>query len=250
VLTILSWFWEQPFCRTKFTAHHVNVWADMVRRNCTLDYRLACVTDKPQGIDKSIDIITPPQAFEGIVPARRWGGRRPNCYRRLSMFRSDAADIFGDRFVSMDLDCVVGRSLDPLFDRPDDLVLFKGTSIDRPYNGSMMLIKAGCRSKVYNDFNQQAATKSGEKFVGSDQAWLAMCLGWGEQTWAEHDGVYWYGSHYKQFIRGRVSPSKGFRKPRLVFFPGKIKPWLLADFRSDKFITDNYRIMEREAEAA
>jgi hypothetical protein len=51
------------------------------------------------------------------------------------MFRSDAADIFGDRFVSMDLDCVVGRSLDPLFDRPDDLVLFKGTSIDRPYNG-------------------------------------------------------------------------------------------------------------------
>jgi hypothetical protein len=48
----------------------------------------------------------------------------------------DAADIFGERFVCMDLDCVIGGPLDPLFDRPEDLVLFKGTAPDRPYNGS------------------------------------------------------------------------------------------------------------------
>src|SRR3546814_19892900 len=57
----------------------------------------------------------------------RWSNGRPQCYRRLSMFRRDAGEIFGERFVSMDLDVVVGGPLDPLFDRPEDLVLFKGT---------------------------------------------------------------------------------------------------------------------------
>lgn len=232
MLTVLSWYWKNPRCRTQFKPEHVNVWAGMVRRNLSMPHRIACVTDTPEGIDKSIDIITPPGGFEDIQP--NWGPRKPNCYRRLSMFRRDAADIFGERFVCMDLDCVIGDSLDPLFSRKEDLVLFKGTAPDRPYNGSMMLIKAGCRPKVYEDFDAEGARISGEKFVGSDQAWLAHKLGWGEKTWSERDGVFWYGPLYKGLKAS----------PRLLFFPGKIKPWTLAQIRIDPFVNEHYRMME------
>lgn len=235
MLTVLTWFWHNPNSRTKFEAEHVNIWADMVRRNLSMPHRIACVTDTPEGIDPSVEIIAPPGEFHDIEPT--WGPRKPNCFRRLSMFRRDAAKIFGDRFVCMDLDCVVGGRLDPLFDRNEDLVLFKGTSEERPYNGSMMMIRAGCRPQLYEDFNQDEANISGTRFVGSDQAWLAYKLGWREAVWGENDGVYWFQNrrwHNKM-------------KPRLLFFPGKIKPWTLAGIRIYPFITNNYRIAEREA---
>lgn len=237
MITVLTWLWRSPTCRTQFKAEYVNIWADMVRRNLSLPHRIACVTDTPEGIDSSIEIIKPPGDFEDVQAP--WGVRKPNCYRRLSMFRRDAGDIFGERFVCMDLDCVIGGPLDPLFDRPHDLVLFKGTAPDRPYNGSMMLIKAGCRPQVYEDFTAEGARISGEEFVGSDQAWLAHKLGNREKVWSEKDGVFWYGSLYRALSK-KV-------KPRILFFPGKVKPWTLAQVRIDPFVTNNYRMSEREA---
>lgn len=209
----------------------------MVRRNLSMHHRIACVTDTPDGIDPSIEIIAPPGDFHDIAP--KWGPRKPNCFRRLSMFRRDAAQIFGERFVCMDLDCVIGGPLDPLFDRRDDLMLFKGTAPDRPYNGSMVLVRAGCRPQVYEEFSQGAATLSGEMFVGSDQAWLALCLGWNEKVWSEKDGVFFYG-------QGSAYKPKTV-SPRILFFPGKIKPWTIAPLRIDQFVSNNYRIAEREA---
>lgn len=230
MITVLTWLWQQPGGRTKFTAEHVNIWAGMVRRHLAMSHDIACVTDTPRGIDKSIRIIKPPGDFEGITP--HWGTHKPNCFRRLSMFRRDAGEIFGKRFVCMDLDCVIGGTLDPLFDRPEDLVLFKGTAQGRPYNGSMMLIKAGCRPKVFENFDQQKANVAGQIYVGSDQAWLAFSLGRKERVWDDRDGVHWWGSpEYKQV----KTP------PKILFFPGKIKPWTIAPIRIDRFTTDNYR---------
>lgn len=231
MITVLTWLWNQPDGRTKFTAEHVNIWASMVRKHLTLPHRIACVTNSRKGIHRSIAIIKPPGGFEDITP--HWGPTKPNCYRRLAMFRRDAAAIFGERIVCMDLDCVIGGSLDPLFDRPEDLVLFKGTAPDRPYNGSMMMIRAGCRPQVFEQFSQNGANTSGQLYVGSDQAWLAFVLGRKEKVWSERDGVFWYGPLYKAIAKKTT--------PRLLFFPGKIKPWTLAGIRIDPFITDNYR---------
>jgi hypothetical protein len=139
----------------------------------------------------------------------------------------------------MDLDCVVGGPLDPLFNRPEDLVLYKGTAPNRPYNGSLQLITAGCRPKVFEDFTAEGARISGEEFTGSDQAWLAHKLGPREKVWSEKDGVFWWGPLYRGMAK-KV-------KPRLLFFPGKIKPWDIARIRLDPFTTNNYRIGEREA---
>jgi hypothetical protein len=233
MLTVLTWLWKQPQGRTTYTTHHVAIWADMVSRHLSMPHRLACVTTETD-LPPNVGRIEPPGEFEDVQP--KWGPRKPNCYRRLAMFRKDAAKIFGKRFVCMDLDCVIGGPLDPLFDRPEDLVLLKGTMPGRPYNGSMMLIRAGCRPKVYEDFDQAGADASGEAFVGSDQAWLAHKLGWVEATWSEADGVSIFGRGWNNKI-----------KPRALFFPGKVKPWAVAPYNIYPFVTNNYRIAEREA---
>lgn len=208
----------------------------MVRRNLSMPHRLACVTDIPQGIDPSIEIIVPPGEFVGLQTPT-WCNGKPNCFRRLSMFRRDAGRLFGDRFVSMDLDCVIAGPLDPLFDRSEDLVLFKGTSPKRPYNGSLLLMTAGARPKVYETFTPDGAAEAGIRFRGSDQAWLAYCLGWGETTWSETDGV--------RFFPDYSMKTKG-AEPRLLFFPGKMKPWDLAP--AFPFVRRHYhQTEEREA---
>jgi hypothetical protein len=236
MIRIVTWLWRQPGSRTNYTGRHVNIWASMVTRNLSMPHELACVTNTPDGIDPRVRIITPPGEFEDVQTAR-WANGRPSCFRRLAMFRRDAAKTFGERFVCMDLDAVVGGALDPLFNRKDDLVIFNGTAPNRPYNGSMLMMTAGCRPHVYEQFTEAGAVEAGQKFAGSDQAWLAHTLGDGEATWGEADGVYWYGSSYK---RAAVAP-------RLLFFPGSLKPWTLTAF--DKFVGANYRITE-EREAA
>ena len=237
MITVVSWLWKQPLGRAQYTAEHVWVWADMVSRNLRMKHRLACVTTETD-LPPSVERIDPPGEFEDVVP--KWGPLKPNCFRRLAMFKRDAAKTFGLRFVSMDLDCVVGGPLDPLFDRPEDLVLCRGTAPERPYNGSMLLMTAGCRPHVYEEFSQAGADQSGELFHGSDQAWLAHSLGPSEAKWSAADGVHFF--------------TPGWRNktiPRVLFFPGppKLKPWVLAPFKIYPFISNNYRILE-EREAA
>lgn len=235
MITVLTWLWSQPGSRTTYNARHVNIWAAMVSRHLSMPHRLACVTNTPEGVDPRVRIIAPPGDFEDIR-TERWSNGRPNCYRRLTMFRRDAAEVFGERFVCMDLDVVIGEALDPLFDREEDLVIFNGTAPTRPYNGSMIMLRAGSRPNVYESFTEAGAVEAGQKYAGSDQAWLAHALGEGEATWGEADGVFWYGPSFK---RARATP-------RVLFFPGSLKPWTLASF--DKFVKPHYRLAdEREA---
>src|SRR5688572_23032227 len=100
----------------------------MVRRHLTLPHSLAVVTDIQGDFGPGVEVIPPPGDFEG-VSVSRWGSGRPNCFRRLAIFRPDAAQVFGDeRIVSMDLDVVISDSLDPLFASKDDLRICAGTS--------------------------------------------------------------------------------------------------------------------------
>ncbi len=225
-LLVMTWLWQQDGCRTVFKAEHVNIWAAMVRRHCTLPIELACVTNVPAGIDRSIRIIEPP-GFHDDLKTTRWRGNRPSCYRRLAMFRSDAANVFGARrFVSMDLDCVIGGSLDRILDRPEDFVIC-ASSQNGPrwiYNGSMLMMDAGARPCVYDDFSPEGAEQASARFVGSDQAWIAYTLGAGEATWTpDHGVVKWNGD----------------RSGPLMFFPGNTKPWHVI---GDPFVGEHYRL--------
>ncbi len=230
MLRVMTWFWAQPGGRTHYSAQHVNIWADMVRRHLTIPHRLACVTDIPAGIDPSIEIIDSPRDFEDVrIPT--WGPDKPQCLRRLAMFAPDAGERFGERFVSMDMDCVIADSLDPLFDTDADFKMYRGTSGERPYNGSMLLMTAGARPQVYDRFTPEGAAEAGQKYVGSDQAWISHVLGRGEATWGPEDGVCWYSR-----MGMRLTPN-----PRLLFFPGTPKPWEVADRNQNPFVVEHYR---------
>ncbi|CDO37142.1 hypothetical protein SPHV1_290015 [Novosphingobium sp. KN65.2] len=225
----MTWLWSQSGGRENYTAEHVNIWAAMVRRNVSVPHRVACVTDMPKGIDPAVEIIAPPRDFEA-VRISSWGPAQPQCLRRLAMFRPDAAGIFGERFVSMDLDVVIGGSLDPLLSSGDDFVMYRGTGKDRPYNGSMIMLAAGARSQVYTKFTQEGAEAAGQRYVGSDQAWISHILGRGEKTFGPEHGVVWWGNRLAE-------PDH-----RVMFFPGYPKPWHvpLAD-PVGPWIRENYR---------
>jgi hypothetical protein len=239
VLNVITWLWKQPSGRAEFTAEHVNRWGAMVRQNLAMPHQLSCVTDHPEGIDPSIRIIVPPRDFEHIrIPT--WNEKKPQCLRRLSMFSPRAGLIFGERFVSMDLDCVISGPLDPLFDLADDFKMMVSTSPTlRPYNGSMLLMTAGARPQVYTEFTPERATLAGKHFLGSDQAWIGFCLGWGEKTWTDADGAIWFSPRYSMGVPETA---------RIMFFPGTPKPWQVGGSRPlDRWVRRHYATGMKEA---
>jgi hypothetical protein len=228
MLTVLTWLWAQPGVKSAYSAEHVNIWAGMVRRHLTIPHRIACVTDLAAGIDPSVEIIAPPGEFEDVrIPT--WQEHRPQCLRRLTMFRRDAAKIFGERFVCMDLDTVIAGNIDSLFTGNEDFRIFAGTTSGRPYNGSMMMLRAGARPEVYERFTPAKAIEAGRRFIGSDQAWITYCLK-GEATWSAEHGVGWYNSRMP-----------AGRPPRLMFFPGSPKPWQLVNDGREPWVQAHYR---------
>jgi hypothetical protein len=114
----------------------------------------------------------------------------------------------------MDIDCVIGASLDPLFDTDADFKMCQGTAPGRPYNGSLVLLTAGARPQVYERFTPERATEAGRKYIGSDQAWIAHILGPKEQVWTPDDGVCWHHGPGNE--------------RRVMFYPGSTKPWDLS----------------------
>lgn len=227
-LKVLTWLWDQPGGRARYQPWHVRVWASMIRRNLRLSHTLAVVTDIEGDFGDSVEIIKPPGEFEEVrLPT--WKEARPQCLRRLAMFRRDAADLFGaDRIVCTDLDLVVCSPLDELLDIKEDFKITRGTATSRKYNGSMMSLKLGSRPQVYEQFTLEAAVEAGRKHVGSDQSWLAHCLP-GEKTWTPEDGVcFWNGV--------RPSPAA-----RVIFFAGEVKPWTLAAVEMDPLVAKHYR---------
>jgi glutathione synthase/RimK-type ligase-like ATP-grasp enzyme len=198
----------------------VNLWAEQISRHLTIPHTLACVTDHPEGIDPSIEIIPMQHDFDHIrVAAWKETLKLPQCYRRLTIFAPDAEQRFGaKRFVSMDLDMLSFSNLDSLFSHDHDFRILKGTAAHRPYNGGMVQMTAGARPQVFTKFTPEGAAQSRQKFVGSDQAWISHVLGYGEKTWGQNEGVF-----YKRLMSGDSWAPP--RNMRLLFFPGSPKPW-------------------------
>lgn len=252
MLTVLSWLWHQNRTIYAYGPEDVNTWASMVSRNLTLPHRLACVTNTPKGVDSSVEILPLPEID---VRSSRWPISKglPQCFPRLDVWRSDAAKVYGERIVSMDLDCVVTDILDPLFDRPDDVVLCHGKVGKAAYNGSMLLLKAGSRPEVFERISQDEVDLATSRYLGSDQAWISHVLGPNEPTWAENDGVYRYSvnqfpapvKNRRNFAASRKALPLQQMNPtppenmRVLFFAGNYKPRdLLADY---PFIERLYR---------
>lgn len=235
-LRIVTWKWKSPpGYRSHFGPETVNVLARMVRRHYADPHEVLCITDDPAGIDSDIRII-PLWDDHANVPSP-WGPGNPSCYRRLKAFSAEAAEIIGPRFVSLDLDCVICADMRPVWNRPEDFVVWGDTARGTPYNGSMMLLRAGTRRQVWEDFDPRTSPAIGKRlgYVGSDQAWLGVCLGKGEAKWTARDGVYSY--------RNEILPKGGHlpANARVILLHGKFDPWSPGMAQRHKWISEHYR---------
>jgi len=191
----------------------------MVLRGYPQPHRFICVTDDWQGIDPDIEIVPLWTEFADIPNPH--GPKNPSCYRRLKMFDPDIERVFGKRFVSLDLDCVVTGDLTPLWDRPEDIVLYGNTNPQTTYNGSMLLLTAGSRPDVWTLFDpirSPQQTFAAQQF-GSDQGWISLILGRHEAIWTKADGVYSFRNDLRR------DPGNLPEDCRVAIFHGRFDPW-------------------------
>lgn len=195
-----------------YTPHHVNVLRNMLERHVKIPHRLICVTDNVDGIDSRVVTVPLWDTYKHL------GG----CFNRLWVFSKEAGKLFGDRFVCIDLDCVIVSDCTSLFDRKEDFIINSynpttGDKIDQHYNGSMFMLNAGARSELWNDFNEKVtpqALENNPNCIGTDQAWIRHRLGKGEARWGNDDGVY-----EARQIGHYLLPSA-----KIVFFSGRRDP--------------------------
>lgn len=211
--------WATAGYRKQFGAIHVNALKRMVDRHYIDPHRFVCVTNARCGFEEGIELVLDRADF-AYLPSPAGRGF-PACYRRLRLFAPDASDFFGERFVCLDLDTIVLADLKPLWNRPDDFIIWRDPIFSDSYCGSMVLMRAGARARVWDTFDEarspHAAAAAG--FKGSDQAWIRHCLGPGEVTWGRSHGVY---SYRMDLDSGRNPPPRG---AKIVFFHGKHQPW-------------------------
>jgi hypothetical protein len=191
----------------------------MVARHYAAPHRFICVTTTPAGIDPSVEII-PDRADFADVPSPH-GARMPSCYRRLRLFEPDAAETFGERIVSLDLDCVITGDLRPVWDRPEDFIIWRDPIQRDGYCGSMFALRAGARPQVWRQFDPTLSPREslGAGHRGSDQGWIRYCLGSHEATWDRADGVY----SYRRDLASGAKPLPA--DARIIMFHGRRKPW-------------------------
>lgn len=236
MLTVVTFLWKSPpLYRSKFSGHNVDVLRRMVRRHYQDAHRFVCVTDDPAGItEPDVEVFELWPDFADV--ANPSGRKNPSCYRRLRVFAPNVASWLGERFVCLDLDCVIVGDMLPLWARKDDFVIWKSSTPGNFYNGSMFMLASGSRPQVWTHFDPALSpvmTKQA-RLYGSDQAWIAYCLGGGEPTWGPADGVY--------SMRNNIAPG-GNRLPenaRIVFFHGKGDPWEPSMQRIG-WVAKNYR---------
>lgn len=195
----------------------------MVSRNCSGPYEVVCVTDDPAGIDSSVRIVSLWDDYASVPsPVDRGGARKnPSCYRRLKMFAADAASWAGERILSMDLDIVITGDIYGLGVGAWDFAAFGDTHPTTFYNGGLIALRAGSRTKVWDEFDPVTSPQKGlaMRQFGSDQAWIGACLGAKERKFGADDGVY----SYRCYVRpnGMKLPNNA----RVVLFHGAHDPW-------------------------
>ncbi len=219
-ISIVTFKWRKPSAGYKlkspvdYSAEHVNVLYRAVKRNTTLPFKFICVTDDFTGIDKEIHTIELWDKYKNL------GG----CYNRLYIFSDEIRNILGNRFICIDLDCVIVNNIDSILSRQEDFIINKFLSKgghNQLYNGGLIMMNAGARQKVWQDFNPVTSLplldklRNEQHFVGSDQAWIQASLGNNELMFDDNDGVYDFS-----FLPERRLPENA----KMIFFPGKVDP--------------------------
>lgn len=192
--------------------------AHAIRANLRMPHRLIAITDYPRDLFPS-DIEYLP-LVERFGELRRLGG----CWLRLKCFAPGMEELIGHRCAWIDLDSIICGQLDPLFDRPEPMVLYRSRSIPgQRWNGSVILFSPAESRDIWTEFDPDTSPtfvrelrgglKNGPR--GTDQAWLHHMRGEDTPSWSSTDGILHWGKH-----ASRVMPEHA----RILTFPGLEKP--------------------------
>jgi hypothetical protein len=213
MLSVLLFLWsESSGPADKKAAHFV------FRPELRMPHRLIAITDYPRDLFPS-DIEYLP-LVERFGELRRLGG----CWLRLKCFAPGMEELIGHRCAWIDLDSIVCGTLDPLFDRPEPMVLFRSGSIPgQNWNGSVILFSPAENRDIWTEFDPDTSPafvrelrgglKNGPR--GTDQAWLHHMRGPDTPHWSATDGILHWGRH-----ASRTLPEHA----RILTFPGLEKP--------------------------
>lgn len=195
-ITVVCFLWERkgvyelPSQKvTRYDFSWVQKLYNSIERNYSKSFNFVCVTDQYLQLKKyTSNKIT-------IIPLWNDFAELGGCYSRLKIFSQDIERLFGKRFITIDLDCVIVGNIDHILDRTDDFVIHKYSTHERDqrYNGSLILMNAGSRTQVWNHFGLHAPTVIKSNYntvIGTDQAWIRLVLGPNEKTFTETDGCY------------------------------------------------------------
>lgn len=220
MISVVCWKWTpRAGYRSTFGPQAVNILQRMVARHYPDPHRFICVTDDGRGLEGGVTVVPLWPDFASVQ--NPGGAHQPSCYRRLKAFSDEARDWFGERFVSVDLDTVIVGDLRPLWNRPDDFVIWGETNPRSFYNGSMWLMTAGARRQVYDEFDPATSPREAHQHgrFGSDQGWISHKLGPGEAMWGREDGIYSFRVH----LNSGSTPLPP--AARMVMFHGAVDPW-------------------------
>ena len=222
MIDVVTFKWKKPKGGYKlknqvdYSGEHVNVLYKSILRNTSLPFKFHCVTDDSTGLLSEINYIPLWDKCKYL------GG----CYNRLFVFSNKMKKIIGQRLMIIDLDCVIVGNLDNILSRQEDFIIneyrVKNSATKQIYNGGLVMMNAGARSKVWTEFDPQTSPqkldplRNNNLLQGSDQAWIQYTLGEYESTFSNAEGVY----DFKQ-VRDNL-PSNA----TMVFFPGRNDPKL------------------------
>jgi hypothetical protein len=231
------WKWAHPQFRTTYVAAHVNQLALQMLKFGVPRERITLITDDPEGVTECRTFPLWPD-LGGVKNIS--GPHLPSCYRRLKLFDLPTLEKLGvrqgERVVSMDLDTVILQKFLDLFqgDKGDFWGWqVPGTVHPKVLNGSLWMFTAGKLQYLWQDFSahKSPGMACNAGYMGSDQGYLSYNLINREfvKYWTASDGVLCYTRDIRKF---RYLPGH----TKVVFFPGKLKPWDQATLRESPWI--------------
>lgn len=224
-MTVVTWLWGNAY-----GPKYVHKIARGLRRFLQPPYRFLCVTDAPEKVSGfDVDVATIQESDRHLLSVK-------GCFVRLRMFSPEWQRRNGitDRLVCIDLDTVITGPLDPLFKREEPFVILQGANVSNPcpYNGSLMMIRAGTHGEVWEEFSLERGMAIPYHQFPDDQGWIwQMVPGAAGWTCGPASGIWAFRKN--AWPRSDQLPGG----TRMVTFPGARDP---SQFTRLRWVRQNW----------
>jgi len=201
----------------KFGSDYVNSLYEMVEKNLTIPHRFVCFTDKPDGINKGVEIRPLPELNDEGLPEKAW--------KKLGLFTDKLADLEGDALF-LDLDIVIINNIDCFFKKEGEFNIIKDWDFKNDIigNSSVFRFKVKKYPDIIENFYKEGADI--RKRYKNEQAFLSYQM--------HNKGIlnYWDESWCVSFKRNCLRPfplnffmeAKEPKSAKILIFHGRPNP--------------------------